>query len=191
MLKCHICRQDNKSEYFAVRDYQAFYCLDCYKFEKESTERKIRQLHEKRRFFPRPDFNDDNAVKRATKERQSIDYDIKHQTEFLTMLNKAVHIDKRWNNELWQKKDKEDSLRRLLDAQISRISYIIQAEDVRKQKELEEQRRKQEEQRCKMQEESRKRAEEKHREQMGCIKGIILFFIIASILWIAFAYLFD
>ncbi|MEE0974879.1 MAG: hypothetical protein UH853_04110 [Muribaculaceae bacterium] len=197
MLTCKICRQ-TKNEYYTIHNHTTYYCLDCYKFEKESTERKIRQLHEKRRFFPRPDFNDDNAVKRATKERQSIDYDIKHQTEFLTMLNKAVHIDKRWNNELWQKKDKEDSLRRLLDAQISRISYIIQAEDVRKQKELEEQRRKQEEQRRKqeeqrrkMQEESRKRAEEKHREQMGCIKGIILFFIIASILWIAFAYLFD
>ena len=198
MLTCKICRQ-TKNEYYTIHNHTTYYCPDCYKFEKESTERRIRQLHERFRFYPRPDFNDDNAVKRANRERQSIKYDIEIQTEFLALLNRAMLVTRSSLNEIKEKKDKEKYMKSLLDDLAYRISQIKRIKDIRIQKEFEEQkrreeeqrrkqqkqqerRRKQEEQRRKMQEESRKRAEEKNRKEMGCIKGLVLLFAIALIL---------
>ena len=214
MILCQICRQ-RKREYYSIRNNTYFYCPDCYKFEKESTERRIRQLHEKRRFSLEPDFSDHNAVKRARRERQLIDYYIREKTNFLTTLNSAVHLSGNSLLSLEDKKRAENSMKTRLEFLNSEVDIIrktlpahrkkeleeqaerIKAEEEQRRKQeeqrrkQEEQRRKQEEQRRKMQEESRKRAAEKHREQMGCIKGIILFFAIASILWISFAYLLD
>lgn len=114
------------------------------------------------------------------KKKEAMESRLKH-LDYLT--NNIVRIeDIRTKKEIDEQKRKIDEQERIELEQLRK-----QQEQLRKQQEQarkqQERRRKQEEQRRKMQEESRKRAEEKNRKEMGCIKGIVLLFAIALILW--------